>query len=1772
MKFLKEWIDEKINGEDIDFSDFNEFSNLENIDKIIHNTYGTLKKANWENRKIIVVLKNLNNSKISESEFIEFVAKLKVFRKIDHSNINHFFGLTRDSNGNYFSVLQYANEGNLRDYLKIKFSTLRWNDKLQIALDITRGLMYLHSEKLVHGNLHACNVLVNNGIVMITDLRILKQTAEVTSEKIVYVEPQHLRNPSYELNMKSDIYSLGVLLWELSSGHPPFFDYTQKAFDLDHIKNKLLDGEREEPVANTPSEYLQLYQKCWQVDPIIDGSHTAKITLEIFKTSPQQIIRQFKLNHGLILNGTSIMPSIQEVTAEDGELKMNLYNGEPLVYTYINSKDNDLKLDNCIDFPVVEIIYNGNLLESFLEYTNDEKKLYGDYLARKFLAGGKLFIKNFNLATPTQIDILKYYLLCVYQSVKYSTDIQFSNLFTLNLLPELVALDGEKINTHENLINWMNNLYQKEMIDIISYDNLISISQLRLNKSLVDSDLETFKEKQPGVVNFKEKLSLKKWVEDAVNDNLIIWTRNFGLFQGLIINNNDEIEISKKIPITIIKIPEANSINKSYLELIKPSTKLEFTLFSNHIFSKNLSTFPFIKNSDRTYKGYNHVLVKCEKREILLNTDSIKPTKEFEQSIEKALNGMNPLKVLQDIFDEYGHLFPKRIVLGRYFKNILQDLSSPNTFNDVNDYNKILETLDDLNISYLLTQNGRIIEKNDLHDWIQNNDNLEIVKFDNIIPLYEILGIEQQRRIDDILKDNYRIIMTGVTDLKDLNNDDDDHYKRIDFELSFESENYQVFGSIFSKNKSILKRLEEIYVNFGLYDFNGFYAIIKKIKETSIDITECYVSWVVIGKPSQLSVFSPSNRELQVYYIKKTIKLQPDNDKLNYTFDSSFTLHEEYTIFVHANDLSISYEPNNIIKIVEWNERFINVQIESAYETANSDHEDNDCLENEIDLHICILSTNCKYLKIDNAKEECPLNIVGYILDRENFNRSLSQGEQIKIRTNYFEVTKMPKMKIIHYVIIIKPEVPPRLNRKVLNHFSEKNQKALGGVRPVFDGKTNMFTYKPLPFESKSFDMKLEKGSEPVSRKHPPKTFKITIRKARDIDMEDLFQFLHAKGKMTNNCRMAIMAMNIIINHKISTEHPIIRNSFYTSQGAKSLLGGIEAWQRYYQTARPTRGKMMINIDVSTTAFYEGGPLIRMIAKILGLRSLNDLCKELSDKDRQKVEKRIKNLKISDNHSPENQQKFKIRKLTQTSASHTMVDVDGSNIDVKTFFQNKYNKHLLYPFLPCVVVRKNEYLPIEVCDVIPGQRYMWKDTNLANEMTNFARQNPNIRADKIKAGLNILNYKENEYLKQFGMEISNDMAVVNARILPTPTIQYHQSSMENRIQPNGGSWNLRNKKVIYGATLGSWSVLAFLNYKSLSDQAIKLFVRELIITCQDTGMNITDREPLICRENPIGNTEESLKKAWLKAGNKAKAQPQLILCILPNTGSNLYAVIKRVGDTVIGVATQCIQSIHTINPKKQYCANVCLKMNVKLGGMNSFLIPEHIQFVTDEPTILMGADITHSSPGYSKGPSYAALCGSMDAKASRYAASIRVQPGRTEIITDLANMVKELLKAFYQTCGRKPKKILFYRKGVSESQFMKVLECELTAIKDACQNLEANYKPTITFVVVQKRQHTRFFPIQGADRTGNCFPGTVVDMNITHPHPLEFDFYLLSHAGLHGTLQMLSYNLCYTSARCTRAVSLVPPVYYAHLAAARAKLHLSCDSFGVVKSELQKVN
>lgn len=82
---------------------------------------------------------------------------------------------------------------------------------------------------------------------------------------------------------------------------------------------------------------------------------------------------------------------------------------------------------------------------------------------------------------------------------------------------------------------------------------------------------------------------------------------------------------------------------------------------------------------------------------------------------------------------------------------------------------------------------------------------------------------------------------------------------------------------------------------------------------------------------------------------------------------------------------------------------------------------------------------------------------------------------------------------------------------------------------------------------------------------------------------------------------------------------------------------------------------------------------------------------------------------------------------------------------------------------------------------------------------------------------------------------------------------------------------------------------------------------------------------------------------------------------------------------------------------------------------------------------------------------------------------------------------------------------------------------ELTAIRTACSKVQEDglYKPPITFIVVQKRHHTRFFPTRkedSDDRNFNVKAGTIVDSVITHPS--HIDFYLVSHASIQVSMQL----------------------------------------------------
>jgi eukaryotic translation initiation factor 2C len=173
--------------------------------------------------------------------------------------------------------------------------------------------------------------------------------------------------------------------------------------------------------------------------------------------------------------------------------------------------------------------------------------------------------------------------------------------------------------------------------------------------------------------------------------------------------------------------------------------------------------------------------------------------------------------------------------------------------------------------------------------------------------------------------------------------------------------------------------------------------------------------------------------------------------------------------------------------------------------------------------------------------------------------------------------------------------------------------------------------------------------------------------------------------------------------------------------------------------------------------------------------------------------------------------------------------------------------------------------------------------------------------------------------------------------------------------------------------------------------------------------------------------------------------------------------------------------------------------------------------------MFFGADVTNFGPGVDRN-SVAAVVGSYDLNFAKYAVRLSEQRNANEnrqsqeIVIDLEEMAFALISTFKKNNQILPKRIIFYRDGVDSGQFQAVLDHEVAALKRACARLSFN--PKISMIIVQKRHHTRFFPIHDQDKAGrnaNIPSGTVVSTTVTNKN--QFDFYLCSHEAI----QVLKY-------------------------------------------------
>ena len=112
------------------------------------------------------------------------------------------------------------------------------------------------------------NILLQEGIAKITDFGLSNTLKQIISTSkgegsMAYIDPLSFKDKSYKRGKQSDIFSLGVILWEISSGKVPCEGTTRSYEILLHR----LNGFRDSPFPGTPKQYIDLYSKCWDNDP-----------------------------------------------------------------------------------------------------------------------------------------------------------------------------------------------------------------------------------------------------------------------------------------------------------------------------------------------------------------------------------------------------------------------------------------------------------------------------------------------------------------------------------------------------------------------------------------------------------------------------------------------------------------------------------------------------------------------------------------------------------------------------------------------------------------------------------------------------------------------------------------------------------------------------------------------------------------------------------------------------------------------------------------------------------------------------------------------------------------------------------------------------------------------------------------------------------------------------------------------------------------------------------------------------------------------------------------------------------------------------------------------------------------------------------------------------------------------------------------------------------------------------------------------------------------
>ncbi|CAB3381609.1 Hypothetical predicted protein [Cloeon dipterum] len=810
-----------------------------------------------------------------------------------------------------------------------------------------------------------------------------------------------------------------------------------------------------------------------------------------------------------------------------------------------------------------------------------------------------------------------------------------------------------------------------------------------------------------------------------------------------------------------------------------------------------------------------------------------------------------------------------------------------------------------------------------------------------------------------------------------------------------------------------------------------------------------------------------------------------------------------------------------------------------------------------------------------------------------------TRGTPMDVVTNHFEImVKNKQMDITEYDVDIKlisekdntlKDCPKKYLKRGMYAFGEK---VWPNRHPAFDGSKLLFSCGPKLINGPMTAEVAVRNEDRFDQHGQAENAKlrITVKEVNKVSLSEIGDFMRNKNTVQFP-QLAIQAIDVVLRNSGMTGFlQVGRSFFYPPKNPKSLGGGMDLWYGVFQSATLGTGKVFLNVDVAHKGFPRAQWVRDLVADLgtppprynqpppprfnpeteyqYGTKRFLDeqLCNFLKGL---KVEYEIPNIANS-------KRVYRVNNVVPGPHEHRFTHEDEKGqkkvMTVAEYFAIERRYRIRFPNWPCLHVGsrdRNILVPMELCRVVPNQATVKKlNEEQTRVMVREAATKPNIRKAKILDAFNSLRLGQDACLQEFGINVQAAMTQVKGRVLPPPALKYRS---EQQVRVRNGEWNMDREKfqVVTGA-VQNWVIVDLCG----ADRDIQNLTKQLGMTGASLGMTFDERPKIIRSERRLN----SIRDLTQFLENKAREGPfDLAVVLIPDyiSGQSPYPVVKQVLELKWKMLTQCIRQRTLRKLDKSTVTNILLKINSKLDGKNHSLHRDSRPACFNQNVMIMGADVTHPPPDSKTCPSVAAVTASHDKEdVFKFNMQWRLQPPKVEEILDMENITLAHLKYFAsKNVGKFPNRIIFFRDGVSDGQFAMVLRSELSAIRKACRTIGQTYLPQITFLVVQKRHHTRFFPNQGdklADRNGNVPAGFVVDNTITHPR--DMDFYLVSHQSIQGTsrptkykvlyddanmtadeVEQLTFYLCHLYTRCNRSVSYPAPTYYAHLAAFRAK-------------------